>query len=90
MVSPTPRNEGSFRYGQKRFHVEHRAKGLVSRIVVNAGRHQNESALMMWKDQEGTPAFPDTSLLKDIVKDTLWISVLYQVEWAISPCSRAS
>jgi len=41
------------------FHVEHRALGLVSRIVANVGRgtswcQQINADKMMWKDREGT------------------------------------
>lgn len=60
----------------ERFHVEHRAVGLVSRIVANVGWH------LVWRiDVERAaknfPSFTDTSALKDIVKDTLWIKDIF-------------
>lgn len=61
----------------ERFHVEHRAVWLVSRIVANVGWHLSRSALM-WKElRKNSPSFTDTSALKDIVKDTLWIKDIF-------------
>jgi len=58
--------------------VDH-AVGLVSRIVANVGRDTSQEGQNAdGKSEKEHPSFVDTILLKDIVKDTLWISACFE------------
>jgi len=61
--------------------VEHRAVWLVSRIAAGVGRHLVMSERTDGKNKKELSSFIDSILIKDNVKDTLWIKD--KVNWSL-------